>query len=298
VIATATVSAELLRRIEHQRPLAPLTTFKIGGPAEHYLRARTRDEAIEAATLAACEGWELRTIGGGSNLLIPDQGVRGLVLDLGLLKTIQIDGTTMHADAGANLAAAINTAAKAGLAGIEGLSGIPGTLGGALVMNAGGRFGEIGDSVASATLLSSDGTLREVDKPELGFGYRTSQTRGYVVLSITLSLTPGDPKELLARSAKINREKVAAQPYDLPSAGCIFRNPKGACHGAGKLIELAGLKGERAGDAEISGKHGNFIVNRGAARCSDVEELVERAKARVLNAFGVELETEVRRWAA
>lgn len=240
----------------------------------------------------------LHVLGGGSNLLVSDEGVRGMVIELSSLKGVRLNRTYAYVDAGAKLSSVVAQTTRAGLGGMEGLAGIPGTVGGAICMNAGGRYGETGDTVERVVLVTREGELRQVSHEELRFGYRHSQLDGAIVVEVVFKLTRGDAGALTATQSLIGKGKIAAQPYNQHSAGCIFRNPAGAECGAGALIDRAGLKGERVGDAQISDRHANFIVNLGAARCRDVETLIERAQKRVHDAFGVELQTEVKRWAA
>jgi len=175
---------------------------------------------------------------------------------------------------------------------------MPGTIGGAVAMNAGGRYAEISQFVDWVVAMKPTGELIEVSGKDLGFGYRSSRLEGAMVIEVYLKLARGDVKELKANASRIHREKLAGQPYDQHSAGCIFTNPKGVGKGAGQLIDMAGLKGTREGDAQISERHANFIVNLGAATAANVNSLIERARRRVHEEFGIHLETEVKRWAA
>jgi len=295
---TDLITPTFLRKLDTNRPLAGLTTFRIGGPADGFITCESIDDVRAAAAYAKAEGKPLSVIGGGSNLLIADEGVRGVVVDISKMKSIHHFGTRVIAEGGAKLTSVIGYSARKGLQGIEGIAGIPGTVGGAVAMNAGGRYGEIGDAVESVEVITPDGELLRLSHRELRFGYRTSHLRKGIVVTVFLQLEEGESRFLTARAAEIAQAKVAAQPYTQFSAGCIFRNPEGSAHGAGKLVDMAGLKGECIGDAMISDRHANFIVNRGDARASDVVSLIERAKSRVKETFGIALETEVKRWAA
>ncbi|MCA8940405.1 MAG: UDP-N-acetylmuramate dehydrogenase [Planctomycetes bacterium] len=285
-------------KVRQDFPLAPLTTFRIGGNADAYLQVSDGAETAQVVGAARQAGIPLAVIGGGSNLLVPDEGIRGLVLDLAQLKSIHADGKSVRVEAGVKLTKAITWTVNRGLAGLEGLAAIPGTIGGALAMNAGGRYGEIGDFVASVETISPKGGMETLDAEYLRFGYRHTQLDGHIVTAVNLRLGEGDAGLLKATMARISREKLAAQPYEKPSAGCIFTNPTGSELSAGRLVDQSGLKGLRRGDAQISEKHGNFIVNLGKARATDVEDLILEAKRRVFERFGIELKTEVRRWAA
>lgn len=298
-------SSPLAARISYNAALASLTTFRIGGNAEALLRAQDREDVLEAAALCRSQGIPLSVIGGGSNLLLPDAGVGGLVVLLEGLKGHRQAGTTFIVDAGANLSSVIAKTTRSGLGGLEGLAGIPGTIGGALAMNAGGRYGEIGDFVRSATLLLPSGDLRELTREQLNFGYRHSDLRGGIALSVTLELVAGNAQELVAEASRVAKSKLASQPYRIPSAGCIFRNPARelvshleGSPGAGRLIDLAGLKGLRRGGASVSTQHANFIVNDGGASASDVLHLISDVKEGVKQKFGIELQTEVKQLAA
>lgn len=286
---------ELRRRIELRRPLAPLTTLKIGGAAERYFQPRSPGEVAAAVKLAAGSDWPLWVIGGGSNLLVPDEGVPGLVVDLGLLNEVVVEGNVVRAGAGARLSRVIATACRAGLAGLEGLAAIPGVVGGAAAMNAGGKYGEFGDSCESVTVVRADGAMCRLNRGEVGFGYRGTNLSGALVTGVTLRLAPGDADTLMRTSAEIAKAKRKGQPYDLPSAGCTFRNPATG-PSAGTLIDRAGLKGERCGGAQVSTLHANFIVNTGGAKASDVLALAETVRRRVHGVHGVELAYEIRRW--
>lgn len=292
------IKRSFIRSIQSARSLAGLTTFRIGGPAFAFISCESIEDIQRAIAYAEAEGKSVRPIGGGSNLLIDDAGVDAVVIDISKLKSVQHEGTRVIADAGAKLTSVIGYAARKGLAGIEGIAGIPGTIGGAIAMNAGGKYGEIGDAVEAVDVITQSGDLIRMSKAELNFGYRCSSLNNGIVVRVFLQLDEGESRSLTARAAEISRAKVAAQPYTQFSAGCIFRNPQGSEHGAGKLVDMAGLKGERAGDAMISDRHANFIVNCGEARAADVISLIERAQARVENSFGVKLQTEVKRWAA
>ncbi|MBX3460893.1 MAG: UDP-N-acetylmuramate dehydrogenase [Planctomycetes bacterium] len=281
-------------RVQPGFPMAKLTTLRIGGPAQYFVSANTlRDVADTCAAAREC-GLPMHVIGGGSNLLVHDRGVAGIVLSLHGLKKIQPFGAKVHVQAGANLSALIAACNGAGIGGPQNLAGIPGTVGGALAMNAGGRYGEIADYVASVVWINEAGELQSLYREEIDFGYRHSSLRGGVVIEAVLEGKPGEKYELVATARRIMQEKLAAQPYSEFSAGCTFKNPKG--QSAGMLVDKAGCKGLSVGGAKVSERHGNFIVNRGDASATDMLELMTQVQRRVLETFGVELQPEVQIW--
>jgi len=278
-------------------PLAPYTTWRIGGPAELLAVPADRDDLLLAVNWAARQGVRWRVLGNGSNLLVHDAGVKGLVLRVRkVLDEVRIAGRQLEAGAGAIFPLVANQAAAAGLAGIEFGAGIPGTIGGAVVMNAGWHDYEIGNFVEHVDFLEPDGTPRRYRRDECGFRYRGSLFRGRpgVVLSTRLHLEPAVPSEIQARGENFAESRKKNQPTELPSCGSVFLKPPGDF--AGRLIEQAGLKGLRVGDVEVSPKHANFFVNVGRASCADVLALVARVEAEVLRQFGVRLVREFELW--
>jgi UDP-N-acetylmuramate dehydrogenase len=277
-------------------PLAPHTWMKIGGPAQFLVRPRNQDELQRV--VAACHEEELpiHVLGGGSNLLVRDEGVSGVVLQLPdeAFGRISVEGTTVRAGAGALLSQLISVTVKAELAGLETLAGIPGSVGGALRGNAGGRSGDIGQFVDRVTVMNNKGEISERQGDELSFGYRQSSVDELVILEGTFELQHGETSEITRRMRKLWIMKKATQPLSFQSAGCIFKNPRGLS--AGALIEQAGLKGIRVGDAEISDRHANFIVTHPGAKSDDVLRLVDLARSKVSEQFGVDLELEIRIW--
>ena len=275
-------------------PLARLTTLRIGGPAE--LLVEVGSERALVALLAACRraARELHLLGLGSNVLVPDEGLSGVVARMtGGLKRVRIRGHRVSAGAGAALAQVARRAAKAGLAGLEALSGFPSTVGGAVRMNAGCYGTEIRVVLVSARLVELDGTRRRVLTAELEPAYRSTilERTGALVTRALFQLSAGEPAALLARIDELNAKRWASLPSGQPNAGSIFKNPPG--DHAGRLIDACGLKGESVGGAQISPKHANVIVNTGGARAADVLELMRRARESVAERFGVELEPEV-----
>lgn len=277
-------------------PLAPYTWMKIGGPAQFLVEPRSVDELV--AVVRQCHAGQIpvRLLGGGSNVLVRDEGVSGVVLRLtgDPFAEISTDGRTIRAGAGALLSTLISHSVKAGLAGLEVLAGIPGTVGGALHGNAGGRSGDIGPLVKSVTVLTAKGERFVRTEEELTFAYRQSSINELAILDGTFELQEDDPDEITRRMRKIWIMKKATQPLSFQSAGCIFKNPRG--QSAGALIEQAGLKGTRVGEAEISDRHANFIVTRPGATSADVLRLIDLARSKVSEQFGVDLELEIEIW--
>jgi UDP-N-acetylmuramate dehydrogenase len=285
-------------------PLARHTTFRIGGPADLFVEVA--EEASVPFVVEACReaGLPLLVMGLGSNLLVPDAGVRGVVARfVGDLERVAVDGTTVEAGAGLALAKLARQTATAGLSGLEALSGFPSTVGGAVVMNAGCYGTEIVDVLESVRAVDSEGKWRRLGREDLGAGYRTTalQGRGWVVTSAVFGLAHGDAETALARIDELNGRRRESLPSGLPNAGSVFRNPPEDF--AGRLVQEAGLKGERRGGARISPKHGNVIVNEGGATADDVLELMFAAYGEVSGRFGVRLEPELvlagdlrRRW--
>ena len=281
-----------------EEPLAPYTTWRIGGPAEMLAVPQDRDDLLLVVRWARERGLPWRVLGNGSNLLVPDAGVRGVVLHLRkVLDDVAWDGARVRAGAGVLVPVLANLAARRGLAGLEFGAGIPGTLGGALVMNAGWHQWEIGPAVEEVTWLSPEGAVRTLSNRDCGFRYRGSsfRDRGGVVLEGALRLTPeDDPQALLARVETFAASRKANQPTELPSCGSVFLKPEGDF--AGRLIEQAGLTGHRVGGIEVSPKHANFFVNVGGGTAADVLALVAHVERVVLERFGVHLTREFVEW--
>jgi len=279
---------------EPERPLARRTTWRIGGPADLLLEPATAEELAGTVERLWRIGIPYRVLGGGSNLLVADRGVRGVVLSLDRLDRVEHGDDWLLAEAGASLHAVVTYAARHGLGGIEALTGIPGRVGGAVFGNAGSRLGAIGDAVLALDLMEPDGSLVHV-VPEPGFfRYRSSDVKGHVVVRAYLETRRGDAARLRARVLELLRERRRSQPGWVGNAGCVFKNPPG--DGAGRLIDAAGCKGARVGGIAVSRKHANFFENVGGGTEADVLRLVDAVRERVRKAHGVELEMEVRRW--
>ena len=278
-------------------PLGKATTFGIGGPAEMLARPRSVEELGRLLAAAAAGGLEVRILGGGSNLLVADEGVKGLVVRLAgkaFASVEQLPGG-MSVGAGVPLARLVREAASAGLSGVESLAGIPGSVGGALIMNAGGKYGCIGDVVEEVRALGRDGRIVRLRREGCGFGYRSSRLRETIVTGCRLALTPDQPAAVAERTRGVRAEKRRSQPLGQPSAGCVFKNP-GPELPAGRLIDELGFKGRRVGRAMVSELHANYIVNAGGARCGEVLELIDAIREAASRAKGVELELEVELW--
>ncbi len=277
------------------QPLAAHTWMKIGGPAQYLVRPRNVDELHDVVRACHEEQIPVRILGGGSNVLVRDEGVSGAVLQLvdESFGQIAVEGTTVRAGP-ALLSQLISQTVKAELAGLETLSGIPGTVGGALRGNAGGRAGDIGQFVESVTVMNVKGEISTRKGDELWFGYRESNVDELVILEGSLKLQPGDSDEITRRMRKLWIMKKATQPLSFQSAGCIFKNPRGLS--AGALIEQAGLKGIHVGAAEISDRHANFIVTNPGAKSDDVLRLIDLTRSKVSEQFGVDLELEIKIW--
>ncbi len=284
-------------RIHPNHPLKRYTTFRIGGPADFLLEVADRRELSGVLKLAQREGLRVYVLGRGSNLLVSDDGVRGFVLLLkGEFDRFEVEGTQVRVGGGYDLPKLATKVAKMGLGGLEFACAIPGTVGAGLVINAGAHGGDMSQVVESATLTWPDGREEKLTPEEIGFGYRTSRLQGAeaIVVEVVMQLRRGVHEEVLAQMKHHLERRRATQPLNLPNAGSIFKNPPGDY--AGRLIEQAGLKGLREGDAQVSEKHANFIVNLGNATARDVLILMDRVRQTVQDRFGVRLEAEVRIW--
>lgn len=284
-------------RLEWNVPLAKYTTFHIGGPAECFISARSSEEV--QMVLRFCKEYQvdLHVLGNGSNLLIDDRGVTGIVLYIGRrMQDIQVNGTEIIADAGARMALVSRAAAEASLTGLEFAFGIPGNIGGGVIMNAGAYGGELSQVVTKVEAFDKEGNLHVLEGDELCFGYRKSalKTHGYIVSRVYLQCQPGDNDRIQALMADLGKRRRDKQPLEYPSAGSTFKRPEG--YFAGKLIEDAGLKGYTIGGAQVSEKHAGFIINKEGASGKDVRSLIGYVKATVLDKFGVELEPEYVFW--
>lgn len=278
-------------RLKENEPLAKYVNFRIGGPARWLVEAKTEEEITTAVQLAQEADVPVFILGGGSNTLPSDQGFNGLVIKIAL-RSFAINGTMVRADAGVMSAGLARATAEAGLAGLEWMISLPGTIGGAVRGNAGCFGGEVKDNVVAVRILRN-GRIRDVSAADSAFGYRDSAFKHSddIILSATFALSPGIPSVLKAKMDEQLAARKASQPTNAGSAGCIFKNPEG--NSAGRLVDQAGLKGQKIGDAEISPVHGNFIVNLGHATADQVVQLVALAKTRVRNHAGIQLQEEI-----
>jgi UDP-N-acetylmuramate dehydrogenase len=281
-------------RLRTGAPLAALTSFRIGGPADVLLTVEREEELRAAMAAAWCERVPAFCLGAGTNVLVSDRGVRGLVVHLGDGFThLEFEGTRVCAGAAAQFGTLVQEAIEHGLKGLEFGEGIPGSVGGGLVMNAGAFGGEIARVVKLVHGVNGQGQSLALSGAEVKFSYRrTELPPRFVITRVDFELEPGDREELRARVAELKAKRASRQPRGLPNAGSIFKNPPG--NFAGRLLENAGLKGARMGAAAFSAEHANFIVNLGGARAQDVRALIELAQSRVKEQSGVALEAEVR----
>jgi UDP-N-acetylmuramate dehydrogenase len=290
-------------RVQVEAALAPFTTFRVGGPAQWLIETRHSEETLTALRLAHHAGVPVTMLGGGSNLLIADAGVRGPVIRPRGGEVRAGDAQHVEADAAVTINGLVRWTINHGRAGLEAWAGTPGTVGGAIFGNAhfGGRL--VGDLVEWTRLASRDGAVSEVPASEMAFGYDRSrlQTSGEVLLSASFRVGQGDPASLRAIARESLAYRKRTQPLDSPSAGCIFQNPEPGrdrvpAHipwSAGALVDRAGLKGAAIGGARVSPTHGNFIVNEGTATALDIRQLIERCRTSVREQFGVELRDEI-----
>ncbi len=280
--------------IHVQEPMSRHTTFRVGGPADVLV---TPDRGSIAAIIKLCrsENVPYTLIGNGSNLLVSDKGVRGVVIEMGEhAGEIRVTQNEITAQAGALLSKIANTAAKEGLTGMEFAAGIPGSLGGAVVMNAGAYGGEMKDILVSAVVLDENGEEKTLSADELELRYRHSciSEKHYIVLEATIRLLPGDEQEIRLKMKELSEQRQEKQPLQYPSAGSTFKRPEG--YFAGKLIMDAGLRGYTVGGAQVSEKHCGFVINKGDATAEDICRLMQDVSEKVQEQFGVVLEPEVK----
>ncbi len=282
--------------VRQAEPLAMHTWFQLGGPAEYFAEPRDVDELLSLVKRCREEGVPLRTLGRGSNLLVRDEGVRGVVVQLSApaFREIRIEGDSLTVGAGARLGRAVTTSVHQGLGGLEGLVGIPGSVGGALRGNAGTHGGDVGQWTVEATVINDLGEVLVRKRSELVFAYRQSSLDELVILGARFQLQQDDPRELSKRLQKLWIVKKANQPMGHQCAGCVFRNPRGMV--AGELIEESGLKGTRIGGAVVSERHANFIVAEPDCEAQDVLRLIDLVRQQVHDRMGVELELELEIW--
>ncbi len=284
-------------RLEWNVPLAKYTTIHIGGPAECLISARSSEEIQMVLHFCKEHDVALHILGNGSNLIVDDNGVSGIVLYIGRrLQEITVNGTEIAADAGARMALVARAAEDASLTGLEFAFGIPGTIGGGVIMNAGAYGGELSQVVKKVEAFDEDGNFYVLEADDLCFGYRKStlKTHGYIVSKVYLECKPGNKEEISALMADLGKQRREKQPLEYPSAGSTFKRPEG--YFAGQLIDQSGLKGTAIGGAQVSEKHAGFIINKEAASCQDVRSLIGLVQSTVHEKFGVDLEPEYVFW--
>jgi UDP-N-acetylmuramate dehydrogenase len=281
-------------RVRASMPLAELTSFRIGGPADLFVNVEHESELMHAKAAAFRAGVPCFCLGAGTNLLVSDRGMRGLVVRLGEgFGRINIDDTKVVAGAGAAFGTLVQHVVDRGLEGLEFGEGIPGTVGGGLVMNAGAFGGEIAKVVTLVHGVTEAGAAMALTKDDVKFAYRRTQLpTHFIITRVDFELARGDRDRLTARVAELKAKRASRQPRGVPNAGSIFKNPPG--NFAGKLLEGAGLKGTRLGGAAFSDQHANFIVNLGGAQAAEVRALIDMARIKVKEQSGVLLEPEVR----
>ena len=283
-----------MKRKEHE-PMHNHTTWRIGGPVDIMLQPETIEELQEALQEAKSLGKPYYVIGAGSNLLVADEGLRATVIALGgNLCKWSVSGNTITAEAGLPLPVLARKAARAGLSGLEFAAGIPGSVGGAVVMNAGAYQSQMSNIIEEVLCCDRDGNLLTLDNASCGFAYRNSRFKNdnsLIILSVTFRLQPGDAEAIEKQMGHNTAARIEKQPTSYPNAGSVFKNPSGDA--AGRLIDMIGAKGWRQGDAMVSDKHANFIVNLGQATCADVLDLIGRIKEAVLHETGIVLEEEI-----
>lgn len=275
-------------------PLAGHTTFRIGGPADCFIRIESEDQLIRVRTYLKLVGIPVFVIGNGSNLLVSDEGFRGVILQFSeAMSEIRVEGSDIIAKAGATMAGVARAALEHGLTGLEFAAGIPGTVGGGVVMNAGAYGGEMCQVVRRVTVISPEGETMELDNETMEFGYRNSSIKNsdFIVTEVLFELKEGERESIRETMNDLAARRREKQPLEYPSAGSTFKRPEG--YYAGKLIMDAGLKGFQCGGARVSDKHCGFIINTGNATAKDVHDLIAEVQRQVREKFHVKLEPEV-----
>ncbi len=289
-ITTALPELQVLK----DEPMSRHTTFRIGGPADYFV-CPDRDQIAAVLAVAKKCGMAITVIGNGSNLLVGDKGIRGLVVEIGsAMNQIMVDKNHITAGAGALLSQVAAKAAAAELGGMEFAAGIPGSVGGAVTMNAGAYGGEMKDILRTVTVLTPEGELKTLDVSEMDLSYRHScvPEQQYIVLEAEIELGYKPEEEIRAQMEELRNKRIEKQPLEYPSAGSTFKRPEG--YFAGKLIMDAGLRGYRVGDAQVSEKHCGFVINRKNASAQEVRQLMQDVQDKVKAQFGVMLEPEVK----
>ena len=282
-------------KVRINEPMNRHTTFRIGGPADYFLLPSSSEEVKGILEICKEESLQYFILGNGSNLLVSDEGYRGVIIQLYRnYGGLTVEGTEIRAGAGVLLSQIAAIARNESLTGFEFAGGIPGTLGGAVVMNAGAYGGELKDVLKEAVVMDREGNIFTVPVEKLAMGYRTSlvKTAGYLVLEVVISLKKGSQEEIRDTMKDLADRRISKQPLEYPSAGSTFKRPEG--YFAGKLIMDAGLRGYQVGGAQVSEKHCGFVINKGNATAADVCRLMADVQAKVQEQFGVTLEPEVK----
>lgn len=282
--------------IRFNQSLSRYTTFRIGGPAKIFVEPKDLDDLKFLLELAKKDKINILVIGNGSNLLVSDKGVEAMVVRLSAayFRKLRRIGSVLEAGAGVSLSQLVRKASALNLKGAEFLAGIPGTLGAAVLMNAGTKDRSIAEVVKDVRVIDYDGRVKVIEKNKIDFQYRSSGLSRYIILGIRLKLTKGDKKEIRQTIKKYLNYRWATQDFKFPNAGCIFRNPPRLS--AGRLIDACELKGKHFGDAQVSLKHANFIVNRGKAKASEVIYLMSYIKRKIRQKFNISLKPEIKIW--
>jgi len=293
---------QLKNEVKLNEPLKRYTTFRIGGPVEAHVEPRGIEDLRKVLKFARAARKHIFIAGSGSNLLVTDKKLKGVVIRLGapFFKRIEVTKRSVTAGSGASLRDVLKVSTESGLSGLEFSVGIPGTIGGAVMMNTGStprsNSGGIGDLVDSLVVMERTGRIKNLTKRNLRFGYRSSSFEGLIILYVRLALQKSNKPRIKQKIKRVLDKKKKTQDLSRPSAGCVFKNPCGGYISAGSLIELAGLKGKRLGGAQVSRKHANYIVNLGGATFRDVEGLIDLIKKKVNEEFSIMLEPEVKIW--
>ncbi len=276
------------------------TSLRIGGPAAVWAQPRDVKELKRLVIFAAEKRIPIFIMGGGTNVLVRDEGFKGIVINLGAsaFRDIRISGTAIKIGAGYSVPALVRLCCDRGLSGLESLIGIPGTVGGAVCMNAGGwsspLYKNIGDYVTSLKVMDRRGYVKTLRKDALSFGYRSSNLLAYIILEARLELSKEKSAALKSRCSKFLKMKRGKQVLDMPSAGCVFKNPQDSQFTTGQMIDMLGLKGRVIGGAQVSERHANFIINRDRASCKDVLKLVDMIRKKVMDNYNIALELEIK----
>ncbi|QKS70127.1 UDP-N-acetylmuramate dehydrogenase [Paenalkalicoccus suaedae] len=280
--------------VKENEPMSRHTMTKMGGIADIFVTPKTFEQVTEIMRIKHEHNIPFILLGNGSNLIVRDGGVRGIVMQFTHLESLRVEGDLLIAQGGADIKAASRLALTHHLTGLEFACGIPGTIGGAMVMNAGAYGGEVKDVIDHVKVVTPEGELLTIARDDLELGYRTSiiSKKGYIVLEATFKLAPGDENTIREKMEELTFQRESKQPLEYPSVGSVFKRPPG--YFAGKLIQDSGLQGKGVGDAEVSTKHAGFIVNKGEATASDYLATIDMVRKKVKEEFGVELELEAK----